>query len=431
MREQTTLSVTTPSVGWPLTLAYAAAAFGIGVEIGAVSALILFFGTEILRLPPALAGAVIFVPRLLTILTDPAIGSLSDRLTTSLGRRRPMMLIGGLLYALSLIATFSLIPLAGTLLTAIAFGSLLVVNALGGSLVGIPHIALAADLGKNATGRRRLIGTRMMLLMAGIVAGGALGPMLPSWLNAAGNAYFEASLALGGAAFLTVTITILFVHEPAVMETGEHRTPLNPLQAIKLALHNRAFVALMVAYLPALTGSAVISAALPYFTSDVLHMPQERTGLIMLVMLGGGMTMMWVWNLIAAKAGNPRTFGLSLLLCGLAGLATATLPSSLPFGIILATFFLAGLGFAGQQVIAIAMLSDLSRESGDRSGLLSGVWSSGEKLATALAPLLAGITLQVAEDPNIGARVALGVLPLALALLAGALSWGRLSSRMQ
>ena len=54
----------------------------------------LIFLTDVVRLPPALAGTVILLSKVYDAITDPFEGVISDRTRTSLGRRRPYLLAG-------------------------------------------------------------------------------------------------------------------------------------------------------------------------------------------------------------------------------------------------------------------------------------------------------------------------------------------------
>ena len=68
--------------------------------------LLMVFMTNYLAIPAALAGIVVFVPKIAMIVFDPLVGSLSDRLRTRWGRRRPPMLVGALLTSASFILLF-------------------------------------------------------------------------------------------------------------------------------------------------------------------------------------------------------------------------------------------------------------------------------------------------------------------------------------
>jgi len=75
---------------------YAAGSVGTGIFTTVPGLLLLTFMIRQLQVPAALAGLVILVPRLWDVVTDPFVGSLSDRTRTRWGPRRPWLLAGAL-----------------------------------------------------------------------------------------------------------------------------------------------------------------------------------------------------------------------------------------------------------------------------------------------------------------------------------------------
>jgi Na+/melibiose symporter-like transporter len=60
------------------------------------------FYADDLGVPLAAVGAAVALSRVLDLVTDPLIGSLSDRLRLPLGRRKPWMILGTPLFVLAL-----------------------------------------------------------------------------------------------------------------------------------------------------------------------------------------------------------------------------------------------------------------------------------------------------------------------------------------
>lgn len=86
--------------------------FGIGtaaetIALFAVSSYAMFYYNQVLGLPAELAGLAISASLFLDGITDPLIGSLSDRTRSRLGRRHPYMFFAPVPIALSLIAIFN------------------------------------------------------------------------------------------------------------------------------------------------------------------------------------------------------------------------------------------------------------------------------------------------------------------------------------
>ena len=76
---------------------WTAAGWGFGsmataTMLNAPTAALLFFLVTLVKLDPLTVGALIFVGKIIDVLTDPPIGALSDKTTSKYGRRRPWLL---------------------------------------------------------------------------------------------------------------------------------------------------------------------------------------------------------------------------------------------------------------------------------------------------------------------------------------------------
>ena len=74
-----------------LKLGWGSGAFGIALLMNGISGLILLFASSILQIEPWLAGLVIFLAKLIDVVTDPVVGVWSDRFESPRGRRRPFL----------------------------------------------------------------------------------------------------------------------------------------------------------------------------------------------------------------------------------------------------------------------------------------------------------------------------------------------------
>ena len=81
-----------------LYLGYALGSVGTGIYNTVPGLLLLFYMTNTLGISAWLAGLAIFVPKLWDVVTDPWMGSISDRSHSRWGRRRPWLLLGGLTF---------------------------------------------------------------------------------------------------------------------------------------------------------------------------------------------------------------------------------------------------------------------------------------------------------------------------------------------
>ena len=131
-----------------------------------------------------------------------------------------------------------------------------------------------------------------------------------------------------------------------------------------------------------------------------------------------------IWPLVLRRVGYRLSWLLAagLMIIGGAFVALAGTPNwAFQTGLVLT-----GIGYAGVQVVGFVALADAANRSEatglSGSGILTGLWLAGEKVAAALGPLLAGLTMQFAVLPGGSTRtaliIAIGLLPAALAVAA-------------
>jgi GPH family glycoside/pentoside/hexuronide:cation symporter len=110
-RNNTTISPASQKVPFLSKLAFGSGDLGTAITAGVLGFFRLIFMTDVAGLNPALAGAVLLIGRVWDAVNDPIIGTISDRLKTRWGRRRPMFLFGALPFALTFILVFYAPPL--------------------------------------------------------------------------------------------------------------------------------------------------------------------------------------------------------------------------------------------------------------------------------------------------------------------------------
>ena len=79
--------------------AYASGAGAFSITINGIGNFAMLYYTQIMGMRPELAGIALSIAIVFDAISDPLMGSISDRTTTRLGRRYPYMLIGGILLA--------------------------------------------------------------------------------------------------------------------------------------------------------------------------------------------------------------------------------------------------------------------------------------------------------------------------------------------
>ena len=70
------------------------------------TAMLMVYLISAVGIAPAVAGSLVFISKIYDGVTDPLMGIISDRTNSRWGRRRPYLLAGGILAALSVIGLF-------------------------------------------------------------------------------------------------------------------------------------------------------------------------------------------------------------------------------------------------------------------------------------------------------------------------------------
>lgn len=146
------------------------------ITMNGVSNFGMLFYTQIMGMSPEIAGLALSIATVWDAVTDPLMGTISDRTTTRFGRRHPYMLVGGILLALSFLALW-FVPESfrgeKTL-----FGYLLVINILMKTtftVFVVPFTALGFEMCKRDDDRARLQGVRFGFNMIINILFGGLG----------------------------------------------------------------------------------------------------------------------------------------------------------------------------------------------------------------------------------------------------------------
>lgn len=171
--------MTTPTAeAPPLTTAtklwYALGQFAEGTKNEAYSLLLLFYYTQVLGLGGALAGQAILIALLFDAVTDPLIGTLSDRMKSRWGRRHPFLYAAAIPLGVFFSLSFSPPPELSQLELFGWLATTTVLTRASMTLFHVPHLALGAELSTDYEERTRIVTLAYLLTRIGHgVVGGA------------------------------------------------------------------------------------------------------------------------------------------------------------------------------------------------------------------------------------------------------------------
>lgn len=141
--------------------AYASGEGATSITMNGIGNFAMLFYTQIIGMSPELVGMALFLATFWDAITDPLMGTITDRTNTRFGRRHPYMLVGGLIVCISFIA-FWIIPDAWRDME-ILFVYLLSLNILiktAFTVFVVPYTALGFEMCQTYEDRSRLQGIR-------------------------------------------------------------------------------------------------------------------------------------------------------------------------------------------------------------------------------------------------------------------------------
>ena len=361
--------------------------------------LLLVYLTDFVNMQAATAGLLIGLSKIYDAVTDPVMGRISDRTNTRWGKRRPYVLLGTLLCALSFLLLFNLALFSESeniiLITLFA----LILNATGYTIFNVPYLAMPSEITNDYDARTDLMSYRVMAVAAGQLGGSALGPALVVYFGsgAAGHTGMAMSLALimVMAGFACVWMTN---DAPFAKTVREKKDEGSFLKQFRTAFKVKPFAILLGIKITQLTGFAVFLGSLPYLFTRIMDLSYNYLGFYFLIQGSVMFISQPLWVRIVNSIGKKNGYYLASLSWGLGALSWMLATSGEgDLGIILRGCFLGfgagGLLLVGQSMLPDTMQYDKKTTGQSREGILAGVYTTVEKLSFAIGPSILGIML--------------------------------------
>jgi glycoside/pentoside/hexuronide:cation symporter, GPH family len=188
---------------------------------------------------------------------------------------------------------------------------------------------------------------------------------------------------------------------------GTRRAPVGrvtesePTLRAQLAVvrRNRPFTVLLTVFVVQSIGVATMLAGVKYVADHVLARPEDGPTLLFACFVGPALLVMPLWSRVGARLGKTKALVLaSVLLSG--GALALIVAGSVPPVVAYVITGLIGVGYAGQQVFAMAMLPDCvaydaARTGRRQAGVFTGLWTAGETFGLALGPGIYALMLQL------------------------------------
>jgi len=405
-------------------LTYAPPVAALSAPLFMVQFYFLNFATDVLLLAPLGVGILFAAGRVWDAVSDPIVGTLSDRTHTRLGRRRPWMFAGIPLLMASLLMIWRPPEVSDGLLYAWLTLALFAFYT-AFTMFSVPHMALGAELSKDHHDRNRIFGSQAAAFTFGMML--AFGGM-QYVTNAAAPRDAAAQLAIVA---ILVLPWILLIPPTLLRERAEYqgRGAASSLRAMRDVLKNPHARLLLTAQFIQLMGSGVLGIMAPYLMRYVLKRP-DLIGVMPAMFVVCSIVSISIWIRLTRRFGKRN--------CWIAGM----IGSGLSFGMILfvgendfvlmgCVLVSAGFFIGSGMMVGNSMLADVidwdECETGERKeGAYSAAWGFAIKSATAIVIIVVSAALQFSDfRPNeeqtegtlLMLRVFNGGIPLVMFLL--------------
>jgi len=385
------------------------------------------FYSDVVLVPIGYIALAIAIARALDAMVDPAIGWLSDRTHSRMGRRRPYILLGAPLCAIALYFMLAPPQSLEPAQAGVWFGVTFALYFFFHAVYEIPYLGLGAELTSDYHERSSLFGWRTAFLIAGTIAA----TVLPVALSGRGP---RGAMAGVGATF-AVTLVVLFLVLVSTLReraaTRQAHTALVP--GVRIAMRNRPFMILFLTFLIASLPAAIPALLLPYYVDYVIDPPDTQKTLSFFLFLYFVTSFVCVpgWVAAARRFGKLKTWiasfgigisaGIGLFFAGKGDVAwVATL------------HVWAGIAFGAGFLLVPAMQADVidydELHTGQRrEAQFTAFWAMVPKLvAIPGAALPIAVLAQLGYVPNqdqtpsvlLGIRVLYAIVPASCATIA-------------
>jgi glycoside/pentoside/hexuronide:cation symporter, GPH family len=375
--------------------------FGIG-DLGGnmlftiVGFYLLFYFTDVVKLPAALAGTAFMIGKIWDAVTDPVTGYLSDRTRSRWGRRRPYMFIGAILSLIGMAATFGAPQINSSLGLFIFVTLTFCFLNLAYTLVNIPYSALLPELTQDFDQRTTLTGYRMSFAVVGTFIGAGAVLPLANAFSTERTGWLVMGTVMGFIIMATAMVTVFTIREP------EHKEKFKGTGFIRTYIETLGLKVFLLAVIPwtlFIAGTSVVQGSLLYYFKYI-YKDEGLFQLALMFLLATSLLFIPLWVQISKKIGKSKAYilGIAIMSIGVLLLAFFGGEGKVIFAFVIMAG--SGIGLSTHYVMPHSILPDVVEYDAIKSGVrregaFSSLWTFSSKIGQALALALTGIVLDL------------------------------------
>ncbi|MEM7334453.1 MAG: MFS transporter [Chloroflexota bacterium] len=369
------------------------------------NAFLFVFLTSVVGLDPGLAGTAFLVGKIWDGINDPLVGSISDRINTRWGRRRPFLLFGAIPFGLSFFLLFVVPPFESPIALAAYYSFAFILFDTLYTIVNVPYIALTPELSEDYDERSNIAGWRMGVSIFASLVTGATFTLLAEdvfgqWFGGGTTGIRAGYLLAAGIWGVTLAIPLLILFNTIQEPEREPVTePFRPIQTFKEVFSNRPFRLGATIYLITFATSDALLVVFVRFLVDYVRVDPGFDNILLAIVLGLAFLSMPITVKTMEKYGKRDTYIGSMILMIAVLLIMAMVPPGGQNIMFVAAVF-AGLGYGAMNVVPWSIVADVVEEDElkygkRREGVFSGYLVFFRKLASALAVFVVGQVLSL------------------------------------
>lgn len=392
-------------------LAYSSAAIGDAATYSIIGTFLMFFLTTVGHVSPVVAGTIIAVGSVWDVVGSLVIGYWSDHSASRMGRRRPFLMTGATLLAISCSLVFYTVD-AGPVFRTLYYGVMVLVFWTGFSTFYVPYLALGAEFTDDYTERTHLRSCAYGFNMLGTLLGIVLPSILVDVLVGGGltreSSWHITGTFVGVVSAATIYLTVILSKNKDVPKhAGKMKKPKFNFKVLAElvggyldVLKLRPLRILLLASIFYLVSNTIYGADRLYFYTYNLGLDAALVSLVLLLASFNGLLFMPV-ILFLSRWLDKRSLLMVMMVASAVLVAAARFTGIASFaGMILFTFIFS-IGSSAYWQLMPAILYDICEydelETGNRrQGTVVSLQSVAEALSQAVAMQLLGIILELA-----------------------------------
>lgn len=362
------------------------------------------FLTDVVGLEPRLASFAALIGIIWDAINDPIVGTLSDRVRSRWGRRRPFLLLFSIPFGLSFMALWWAPPFQNQYLLAATVCLTFMLSDTLQTLVSIPFYSLTPEITSDYDERTSLTGYRMFFNLLASLATAVAAPAIVSTALANGatqqQGYFIVSALFGGMAVIPFFVIFALVRERNNAD-DQAEPEIAFIDTLRMSWNNIPFRFATALYMLNWITFDLVALVLPFFLTYWIskgNLLQKAIGLpigsaVFACLLVTSVIVLPFWVWLARKLGKQRAYMIGMTFWAVVQLLIFSVqPGQITLILVLAV--MAGISVSTAHVLPDAIFPDVIewdelRTGRRREGIFYGVKNFVRKLTGALAIFIA------------------------------------------